>query len=303
MHLPNFFVIGAPKAGTTALYHTLRQHPEVYLSSVKEPGYFNCDGEPPILPGPAGTYLRRTSVWQPRSYALLFAGVTEQRAIGEASPIYLRSALAAHRIKKSLPTSRLIALLRQPAERAYSHYTFMRQHGVELMPSFERALTDENLRLQKGWFSGLHHKTNGYYFSQLSVYYNLFPREQIRVYLYEDWKNTPQAMLRDIFGFLEIDENFMPELRLSNVTRQPRSRRLHNLATHPEHFRRLTPFLPESGSSALFSLLRSVNQKLNLAPPPPLHPETRSRLTADYREDILQLQGLIGRDLSHWLSA
>lgn len=301
MHLPNFFIIGAPKAGTTALYHTLKQHPEIYMSSVKEPRYFAFQGVPPISPGPAGAFFRRTAVWQPRAYALLFAQVTNQCAIGDASPIYLRSALAARRIKQDLPHSRIIAILRQPAERAHSHYTYMCQQGVEPARTFEQALAHEETRLKEGWFSGLYHKTNGYYHAQLSVYYDLFPREQIKVYLYEDWKNTPQVMLRDLFRFLEVDESFAPEIRWSNVTLLPKSRRLHNLATHPARVEQLTPFLPARARRAVVSALRRIDNQFNLAPPPPIDPEIRARLTADYREDILKLQDLIGRDLSQWL--
>lgn len=301
MPLPNFFVIGAAKAGTTALYDSLRQHPEIYMSPVKEPVFFAFEGLPPIFPGPAGAHLRRRSVWHPRDYMLLFAQATNQHAIGEASPLYLSSPLAAQRIKQNLPGSRITAILRQPAERAYSHYTFMRQHAVEPACTFEEALAHEATRLTQGWFSGLHYKANGYYHAQLSSYYRMFPREQIKVYIYEDWKHTPRAMLRDLFGFLGVDEEFVPEVRRSNVTLLPRSWRLHRVAADPARVERLLPFLPVPVRPIVVSALQRMDGRFNLAPPPPLDPATRERLTADYREDILQLQDLIGRDLSHWL--
>jgi hypothetical protein len=298
---PNFFIVGAPKAGTTALYDTLKGHPEIYMSPIKEPHFFAFEGEPPIFPGPAGNYFRLVSVGRAREYALLFAGLTNQRAVGESSTRYLGMPLAAHRICRNLPHSRIIAILRQPATRAYSDYAFMRQVGVEPARTFEEALTHEETRLQEGWLPGLCYKTYGYYHAQLSVYYDLFPREQIKVYLYEDWKNRPQAMLRDLFRFLEVDENFVPEIRRSNVTRLPKSRRLHNWATHSTRLEQLMPFLPVPARCAIVSALQRFDNQFNLAPPPPLDPEIRARLTADYREDILKLQDLIGRDLSHWL--
>jgi hypothetical protein len=131
----------------------------------------------------------------------LFAGVASQRAIGEASAIYLCSPLAAQRIRQTLPHSRLIAILRQPAERAYSNYTFMRQHNIEPEPSFEAALAQEEARSQAGWYPGIYYQKNGYYHAQLSVYYALFPREQIKVVLTEDLRDSPQALLRDLFRF------------------------------------------------------------------------------------------------------
>jgi hypothetical protein len=301
MILPNFFIIGAPKSGTTALHDMIKQHPEIYMSPRKSPRFFATAGEPLLFPGPAGDSLRRWAVWRPREYALLFAGVTSQRAIGEASVVYLRSPLAAQRIKQYLPQSRIIAILRQPAERAYSHYMYMRQHRREPACTFEEALAQEEIRMKEGWISGYYYKTNGFYHAQLSAYYDLFPHQQIKVVLHEDLRNTPQVLLRDLFRFLGVDENFAPEIRRSNVTQLPRSQRLHNLATHPARIEQLTPFLPAFARRVIVSALRRVDYKFNLVPPPPLAPEIRARLTEEYREDILKLQDLIGRDLSHWL--
>ena len=302
MNLPNFIIIGTDKAGTTALYDTLRQHPDIYMSPVKEPHFFAFTSEPPISPGPGGAYYHRVAVWRPRDYARLFAGVTNERAIGEASAGYLRSPLAARRIKHNLPQCRLVAILRQPAERAYSNYTFARGFG-EPEPRFDHALAREPERIRAGWFSGVYYKTNGYYHDQLAVYYGLFPRRQVKVFLYEDWKNTPQALLRDLFRFLEIDHEFVPEIRRSNVTLWPKSWRWHALATHPARIRQLAPFLHPAARSALGSVVQRLDTRFNLVPPPPLDPEIRARLTADYREDILKLEGLIQRDLTHWLKS
>jgi hypothetical protein len=109
-------------------------------------------------------------------------------------------------------------------------------------------------------------------------------------------------MLRDLFGFLEVDENFVPELRRSNVTQVPRNYQLHGLATRPERIERaLTPVLPALARRLVTAALRRFNRKYNFIPPPRLDPEIRQRLTDAYREDILKLQDLIGRDLSQWL--
>jgi hypothetical protein len=300
--LPNFFIIGADKAGTTGLYETLKQHPNIYMSPVKEPHFFAFQNEPPISPGPGGGYYHLVTVWRPQEYAMLFSGITNQRAIGEASAGYMRSQLAARRIKQNLPHARLIAILRHPTERAYSNYNFARGWG-EPEPTFEQALAREQERIRDGWFSGIYYKLNGFYYDQLAVYYDLFPHQQLKVYLYEDWKNTPQTMLCDLFRFLEVDDNFIPEIRQSNVTLFPKSRRLHNLATNSARIAQLTSFLPTTIRRAIASTIRRIDNQFNLVSPPPLDPETRARLTADYREDILKLQNLIGRDLSHWLKA
>ena len=177
----------------------------------------------------------------------------------------------------------------------------MRQHKREPARTFEEALAQEETRIKDGWISGYFYKTNGLYHAQLFPYYDLFPREQIKILIYDDLKAAPQALLRDLFRFLEVDENFAPEIRRSNVTLLPRNQRLHNLVSHPARIEQLTPFLPVSARRVLVSALQRADSKFNLAPPLPLDPEVRSRLTEEYREDIVKLQDLVGRDLSHWL--
>jgi len=303
MKLPNFFIIGAPKSGTTALYDTLKQHPQIYMSPVKEPFYFAFEGKPPFFPGAAGAFFHRAAVWRPHEYVQLFAGAANERVIGEASATYLASPLAARRIRQNLPSSRIVAILRQPAERAYSAYSFLRQVGFEPTRTFQEALAQEEPRSRAGWISILNYKANSRYYDQLAIYYDLFPPDQIKVYLYEEWKDMPQAMLRDMFWFLGVDEDFMPEIQRSNITRLPKNRRLHHLATHPGRIEQRIPFLPAPARRIISSILRRLDRRFNLAPPPPLTAEMRTRLTSDFREDILKLQDLIERDLSHWLRA
>lgn len=300
---PNFFIIGAPKCGTTALYDILRQHPEIYMSIVKEPHYFTFDGEVPIFQGPGGNYFRRVAVTRPLAYLMLFAGANGHRAIGEASPSYLRSQVAAKRIYNSAPAAKIIVLLRQPAERAYSHYQYLRFHGVEPIDNFENALEQENYRKAQGWSSIHFYRQGGYYYSNLNRFYELFPKEQIKVYLYEDWNRAPQTVLKNLFNFLGVDKHFVPEVRRSNVTRIPRNNRLNQLAKRPERVEQLlSSLVPPSIKTSIISGIQKMNRNFNLVFPPPINPEIHRQLTEGYREDILKLQELIGQDLSHWLN-
>ena len=302
MPLPNFFVIGAPKSGTTALYDCLKQHPEIYMSPVKEPHFFAFDGQPPVCVGPAGSFFRQNVVWRPLDYFALFAGVTNQRVVGEASAGYLRSPLAAQRIKQYVPDSKLVVVLRQPADRAYSDYVYRIQRDEETAGSFPEALAHEDARRTKGWADKFFYAQNGCYLTQLSAYYNLFRREQIRVYLYEDWKESPQAMLRDLFGFLQVDESFSPEVRRSNVSLIPKNHLLHTLYMRATSFvRTRLSFLPGAARGTAVAILQGMNNRCNLVAPPAIDPEIRHQLTDWYREEIVSLQDLIGRDLSHWL--
>jgi hypothetical protein len=301
MKLPNFFIIGAPKSGTTALYHCLKQHPDIFMSRIKEPLFFAFSGEPPVLAGPNGTFCRRVARWRPRDYMLLFADSKHERVIGEASQVYLRTTEAAQRIKQHLPHSHIIAVLRQPADRAYSHYTFLRQKNIEPARSFSDALAHEATRLKEGWFSGFYHKSNGYYYKQLSTWYDLFPRQQIKVYLYEDWRETPQEMMRDIFRFLKVDDDFQPDIKTSNVTLIPKSHQLHRLAGNQWLENKFGRLLSRRSLQAIQNALIRFDTRFNLTPPPPMDHRIRAELTEEYRKDILMLQDLIGRDLSRWL--
>lgn len=256
IRLPNFIIIGAPRSGTTALYKTIRQHPEIYMSPIKEPMFFAFSQEKyHFEPGMAAIF--RHTVRNPQQYLLLFAAATNQRAIGEASNIYLRTPWAAQRIHATLPTCQLIAVLRNPVERAYSHYSYMARLGLDRAPDFGEALRLERTEPENRDPFFLYTKM-GYYAAQLQVYFELFPRERIRIFLYEDWNDTPRAMLKDLFGFLEVDDTVTPELQ-----------------------RFIPPY--------------------KLCPPPPLTAEQSASLTELYRTDILRLQDMLGRDLSHWL--
>lgn len=303
MPLPDFFIIGAPKCGTTALYHCTKQHPEIFMCPVKEPHFFTFNGKPPVFAGPGGSYFQRVAVYSPEKYLTLFSSVEGQKAIGEASPSYLRSTIAAERIKQAVPTAKIIVLIRQPADRAYSQYQYLRYHGVEPASTFYEALSLEKSRISDGWSSMHFHREGGYYFSQLQRYYDLFPHENIKIYLYEDWNRSPYIVMRDLFNFLGVDDTFTPKIQRSNVTLIPFNHRFNRLSCKPERIERLlSPIVPTNFRSRIINVIQKMNTKFNLSSPPPIDPEIRRELTEGYREDILKTQKLIGRDLSHWFN-
>lgn len=295
--LPDFVVIGAAKSGTTALYHLLRQHPQVYMSPVTEPGFFAFDETRPSFAGPRQESLvNRRFVWRRPDYLELFRGSGNAVAAGEATPYYLISPRAASNLKRDLPGVRLVVLLRHPVERAYSHYLMLVRDGHETL-SFEDGLAAEPARTTANWYWG-RYREHGYYHRHLSRYFELFPREQIRVYLYEDLLRDPQGLLRDLFPILGVD----PAVPIDTSTR-------HNVSgvlTNP--LWRLV-WSRTNGVRALIrpllsrSLRRGVASFFETRPmiKPPMREATRRVLLADFRDDTLKLQDLIGRDLSAWL--
>jgi len=298
--VPNFLIIGPPKCGTTALYGTLAGHPQVFMSRVKEPYFFAFEDHPPAFAGPGAEHYRQHAVTDWESYQALFAGADGYAAIGEASPLYLthyQPAQTAEAIRRRLPDVRLVAVLRQPAERAYSQFTYRRQQGHEPLRDFAAALAAEDQRIAANWSPACRYRRNGAYFSNLTPYFERFPREQLRIYLYDDLKDRPAEMLADLCAFLHLDPALMPgTVAPRNVTIWQRSQALGSLLRQPGWTKAL---LPTRLRRALGSRLRAWNR----VKPPALEPALRADLTLGYREELLRLQDLIGRDLGHWLVA
>jgi hypothetical protein len=306
MTMPNFLVVGAAKSGTTALYEYLKQHPQVFMSYSKEPHFFSFEGKRPDFQGPGDKELYDDiGVSDIEVYRRLFRAVTKETAIGEASVYYLYLARARDRIRYYVPDMKIIAILRNPVERAYSNFLHMIRDGKEPLADFARALQAEEGRIQNNWGPLWHYKQVGFYYEQLKRYYEVFDREQIRVYLYEDLHDDPTTTVRDAYTFLGVDDAFTPDGSVShNVSGVPKNKHvhaLHQFLLKPHPIKAIfKPFLPVELRRALPHRLINTLRNRTLAKPPfPI--EVRRQLIEVYSEDILKLQELIQRDLSKWL--
>jgi hypothetical protein len=296
--LPNFLVIGAAKSGTTSLYHYLRQHPEIFMSPVKEPRFFALEGHPLDFRGPGDERFRLGTTTTLEAYRELFEGVSDERAIGEASVLYLHHPAAPEAIARHIPGVKLIAVLRNPVDRAYSGFLIKLRDGYEPLTDFEQALRVEPQRIAEGWYYTWHYRDQGFYHRNLLRYFERFDPSQVRVYLHEDFERDPHGMLTDIFRFLGVDDGFRPDLRTRhNASGRPRSPRLQRLLTRAHPVKEAAKsVIPEEWGHRVIARLQTGNLER-----PPLPSETRAHLVEGYRDDIRQLEGLIGRDLSHWL--
>ncbi|NBB75270.1 MAG: sulfotransferase [Bacteroidetes bacterium] len=300
--LPNFLIIGAAKSGTTSLYHYLRQHPDVFMPAVKEPRFFAYAEDPPPMKGPgdARTNEAAGAVYTLDAYRQLFAAASTETAVGEASPNYLYSATAPRLIREHIPDAQLIAILRNPVERAYSHFLHLVRSGREPLRNFEAALDAEPERIAAGWEWSWHYRRMGCYGEQLMRYLEHVDREQLTVHLFEDFKADPVALAQDIFHGLGVDEAFVPDTSMRyEKSGVPKNDRFQRFLLNPDHWiRRLSRYLvPEAVRERLLIRMKNVNLEK-----PPLEPDVRERLTAAYRDDVLRLQDLIDRDLSAWLA-
>ncbi len=281
---PTFFLVGAPKAGTTSLFRYLGRHPEIGVASVKEPCFF----APEVPVAPAIEPHRRT--WD--AYLALFEHSLNKRVIGEGSVAYLGSLTAASAIRARIPDARIIMMLRDPAERLFAHYSAARIGGATIR-TFEDWLADEQ-RLE-GERSPVYGAVwAGRYATHLTRYQTHFPAERIHVEFYEDFTRDPDAVLARLFLFLGVD----PAVVIGRTER-------HNVTTVAKWpalgglrrpvgwvMRRVLP-------NGAFDRMRDWSRRpFHLTP----SADDRVRAIALYRNEIQSLSRLTGRDLSRWLA-
>ena len=294
---PNFIIIGAMKSATTSLYTYIKQHPHIFMTKVKEPMFFNNfqqENNYNIL----GSKSKKSTTLE--EYLAMFKDAKNEKAIGEASPAYIYNENAPYLIKEHLPDVKIIAILRQPTDRAYSNFLHTKRADRENVNSFEQAIKIEKERISDNWSPLYHYIQKGFYSVQLKRYYNLFPKENIKVYLFEDLVKNPKVTLKDIFKFLNVDENIeIDSSKKSNVSGTPngilgfilKKMRYYNLM--PKFV--ISDYLPTFIINLLFKSVYKDTEKLDSV--------LRKELTDKYyREEILKLEKLIDRDLSNWLS-
>jgi hypothetical protein len=304
---PNFLIIGAAKGGSSSLYRYLKQHPQVFMSTPKEPTFFGHEGKSGLYCGPHDedrAYHSRV-VTNLDDYLAMFKEVTDQTAIGEASVYYLYLPHAAAQIKKYIPQATMLAVLRNPVERAYSAYLHVVSQARERR-SFADALAQEPERIRKKWNSLWHFKAMGFYYGQVKRYYDLFGRQQVHVFLHEDFRKEPLPFIQNIFEILGIDKSFVPDMsRKYNVSDVPVFPSVEkSLYAVKWRILGLQPRLPRRIRWRLTPVVDTIDmiRTRNRRSPPPIPEDVRATLMAEYRDDILRLQDLLNRDLSHWMN-
>jgi hypothetical protein len=310
--LPNFFIIGAPKAGTTSLYHYLDQHPQIYMSAIKEPHFFATEfreenfaaelrpflaRETRGLRGFLSSNMRRkrfggiVAEWE--DYVRLFADASHESALGEASVCYLWSPTAPERISRRFPDAKILVMLRDPVERAYSQYLHGLGNGA-IRWSFREHIR-RNLRHRSGELC-IHYPflELGLYAEQLSRYLQRFGRN-VWVGFQRDFKQRPLEVFQSICRFLSVDPGFSPDMSSrhleAEIPRTPAIGWLKRSGTW------------QAASRATPSRLRPLIRRALMCKPGStrIRPEDRHYLIDFYREDIRKLSSLLNRELDGWL--
>jgi hypothetical protein len=296
---PNLFIVGAQKSGTSALAGWLGEHPHVCMSFPKEPGFlaFGESGYPfPDgygNPAPASQYV----VCDERSYLKLFAHARpEQRVLGEASTWYFALPGMAQKIKSYRPDAKVIVILRDPVERAYSAWCHARGDRLEPCDDFSTALQLESQRGEVEFL--LRYQRMGLYSEALAEYQSVFPTAQLLVLFYDDIRADPMSSWRTVCAFLGVDASHTPRFEHRyNRSGQPRSRFVHNLLRSHRLKQVIRTVLPHP---LAMRAKRQVDD-LNLEQFPAMDPSCRAALREYYRPDIQRLSRLTDRDLDAWL--
>jgi len=289
--LPNFLVIGAAKAGTTSLHWYLAEHPEVFMTPVKDPSFFayGVDERGRLLWGDPQRHV--FPIRSLSEYEGLFGDTRNARAVGEASTMYLECPQAAGRIQTLLPTVRILCSLRHPVDRAYSDYLMhLRRRGLRFDPARELTATAEWAQPESRWMQ------IGMYYQQLKRYYEAFPRDRIQVVLFEDLRQNPREFVTQVYRFLEVDPSFYPDFETPHAPGGiPVSSTLEALFLRGARSSVKT-WVPKRAVNWLRRLrARTMRQA------PRMPGRLRRELTERLRDDITATSELIGRSLQHWL--
>ncbi|MEL6159020.1 MAG: sulfotransferase [Cyanobacteria bacterium J06623_5] len=301
--MPDFLIIGAPKSGTTSLYHYLAQHPQIFMSPNKEPHFFAFEGEQPNFCGSGDdkAWINTRSVVTLAEYQQLFSAAEPGQKCGEASTMYLYLEKSCDRIFHHIPNVKLIAFLRHPVDRAYSHYKHLRRDGREWESDFGRAMQEEAERIQQNWSPAWHYQQIGLYSEQIKRYQRRFNPEQLQIYLYDDLLKNPQAVYRSIFEFIGVDAAIDIDVskRHNTTTAVRKHKLLHDFLVKPNGLKNI---LRQVIPAQIRQPLSAKVYRKNATAIPALSTSQRAELTGLFESDILQLQDLIDRDLSCWLS-
>ena len=268
------------------------------MSQVKEANFFIGEDLARSLSGPGADMVRSQSVIDESAYRSMFHRVDGRFAYGESSPRYLATPGTAERIRNHVPDVKLIAILRNPVQRFLSEFALRVRDGWEPCKTVEDALSDEPRRMAENWAICVYSE-HGYYARHLREYYRCFPSTQLKVFLYEDLVDRPDTMFRELFSFIGVDPSFSPvtatSLNVSGVIKNPFLRFLWTRSNPLKDL--LRPIFPAATRRHISEFFISQDKDRLVFPM-----DVRTKLLKMYRDDILELQSLIGHDLTSWLA-
>ena len=301
--LPQFVIAGAPKAGTTALHAALATHPGLYLSPVKEPKYYLTDGRPPPRSGqrgPGDAHSAREWIWRRADYRALFAGAPAGTVRGESTPFYLYDRAAHRRLVADVPDVKVVVVVRDPVDRAYSNWAHLRADGLEPEADLAAAVRAEHRRVEAGWAPFWHYRGLGSYGAQLRDLYRHVPRDRVFLLRYRQLVDTPTETLDRVSRFLGVAEGVAhvvaPENVKPHVADSPRYRLLARVTRAGAALGAFAP--PQVWRQASRPLIAALHA--GRTPRPALPVEVRREVLSPLLPDIELLEELTGESFEDW---
>ena len=296
---PDFFIVGAPKCGTTSLHQYLRQHPAIFMPEVKEVKYFGADRQP-----------RHTPKLTLPEYLSLFAAAPTGARVGEASVGYLRSSSAAREIAEFSPGAQAIVMLRDPVEVMHALHSELVFLGVEDLADFREAVAAEpdrkagrrvppNINNPRGLF----YREAVSFSEQIERYFDALGRDRVLIIVFDDFKADTAASVRETYRFLRVDDAFQPSLEIANPSKVARSRALQRVLSSPPSWMRraIRSVAPRPTRKRLYRAAMRFNARSQARQA--MDPELRERLAGELAPEVERLSTLVGRDLTQWSRA
>ncbi|MBP8917862.1 MAG: sulfotransferase domain-containing protein [Chitinophagales bacterium] len=311
--LPTFIVVGANKGGTTSIYHYLKQHKQVYLSPVKEPHFFSKDIDVNLFKrefaqnklqdidkyvnGEMKEEFHAAFIRDIEQYKKLFSKVQDQKAVGELSTSYLFSEVAAKEIKALIPDCKIIICLRNPFDRAYSHYRMNLWTGNSNEFDFYKALVEDYDHKPKVWGNAHLYTEIGLYYQQVKRYLDLFGKDNVKIIFTEDMKKNAAQVVKELYEFIGVDSSFVPDT----------STRYNEVFT--PKYKNITWFLNKSGIRPLMKrlspqVLKNIFVKVfykGKGEKGEIPANAKQFMLEKFSEDISKLSVLLNKDLSNWI--
>jgi hypothetical protein len=296
--LPDFLIIGAARAGTTALHSYLRQSPDIFMPRHKEPNFFAFEDEALNCKGPGAEFINN-SVTRLTDYQALFNPAHQHARLGEASPLYLFAPKAPERIAHHVPHVRMVAILRNPVEQAFSHYLYATKYRIEPIADFTEALRREDERMSLGWQPLFGYSRFPRYAEQLERFFARFPHDQILIRTYEDYLSDPVRLIADIMAHVGADATFRPDMREKmNAGGRPKNAVFQDFLMKSNPLTRAIGVVVPKGMRLR---IRDRLAALNMRREDSMPKAARTILLDRLGDDIRRLGPMVGRDLSSWL--
>lgn len=293
MRRPDFFIVGAPKCGTTAMNYYLKQHPDIFIAKSKEMHFFGSDLD----------FSNRIRIrYSEEEYLSYFSGAKNQKRAGESSVFYLYSERAAAEIKEFCPSANIIIMLRNPVDMLYSWHSQSLYNGDENIDDFESALDAEDHRKrglcipQRGIFpvKCLFYREVAKYTQQVQRYLDTFGNEKVHIIIFDDLRSDTAKVYQETLCFLGVNPGFQPKFRVVNPNKSVRSKAVRNFSL----WLRGT-CIPIPLRRRLLQGIRFLNTRYE--PRSPMDPKLRRRLQAEFISEVEGLSQLLGRDLMYWI--